>query len=168
MGLGLIPAYAFSYNFGFTSGIYLMLTYSICASIGKLTAGMFAEFLGRYNTLLFTSIITLFIMIILWLPFGSRSLPILYIVIAFVGFGSGSFTSLITACVGRICDSKGDIERLGRWIASMDRVVAGVTLVAMPLSASLLQNYGGAAMIGFAVGILALSILVLSGRCWAT
>lgn len=158
MGVGLIPAYVYAFGYNSSISFYLILTFNVCGSAGKLLTSFIAEMVGRYNTLLFTTIVTLFTMIVIWLPFGPRSSPMLYIAVAFFGFGTGSFVSLTMACTGHICSLRGDSASLGRWIASMDRVVAGVTLVAMPMSASLIQNYGATAMVGFSVGILALSI----------
>lgn len=92
-------------------------------------------------------------MLLLWLPFGEKSIVALYFSVILYGFGTGSFVSLSMACVGQICAGR-DIRR---WIVALDSAVSIATLIAIPVSSAFL-HLGGRPLVGFLISVLTLSI----------
>ncbi|KAI5372541.1 hypothetical protein J4E82_008737 [Alternaria postmessia] len=87
-GLGIMPTYAsISTDFPPDTGFYLIAVLNGVSCLGRLFPGYVADKIGRFNTLFVMILFTLLWMLVLWLPFGTTSLPALYAFAALFGFG---------------------------------------------------------------------------------
>lgn len=50
--------------------------------------------LGPLNTIILMNCFTLLAVLVVWLPFGASSVPVLYVVVILLGIGTGSFVPL--------------------------------------------------------------------------
>lgn len=95
--LGIVPTYA-SLSTGYPpdTGFYLISVLNGVSSIGRLLSGHLSDQYGRFNTLLASSVATLLIMLIVWLPFGQVHIGALYAFIAMFGFCTGTWMVCLT------------------------------------------------------------------------
>ena len=50
--------------------------------------------LGPINTIILMNILAFITVLVIWLPFGALTVPALYVVVVFMGIGTGSFVPL--------------------------------------------------------------------------
>ncbi|KAF2021538.1 MFS general substrate transporter [Aaosphaeria arxii CBS 175.79] len=162
--LGILPTYAtLSASFPPSTGFYLISVLNGVSCLGRILPGYAADKLGRFNTLLIMSIVTLIFMLVLWLPFGTTSLPSLYAFASLFGFGTGSWMALTPVCVGQLCRA----EEFGRYYGSMYFIASLATLVCIPISGELVEVVGPQAMVGFFCVVLGLSLVAFVFSRWA-
>ncbi|KAI8933665.1 hypothetical protein NX059_009386 [Plenodomus lindquistii] len=132
---------AFSYQ--------LIAIFNAGSCVGRWLPGMFADKLGRFNSMIFMLAVCSASSLTLWLPaslltpttssaaMAVRALSITYSVI--FGFASGSNISLTPVCVGQLCDT----NVYGRYYATCYTIVSFSTLTGIPIAGSILQMTGG-------------------------
>ncbi|KAF6813622.1 hypothetical protein CSOJ01_04506 [Colletotrichum sojae] len=125
---GLLPTYATTVELG--DIFYLTLVFSV------IIPGYFADGLGPFNVTIIMAIFTEATMLILWLPFGDTSAPVLYAVAFLLGIGTGSFVSTAATCLGRLCDAQDS----GTYIGCCYAVVSLATLIGNPASQAVLGD----------------------------
>jgi MFS family permease len=163
-GIGILPTYAtLSGHFPPDTGFYLVSVLNGVAFVGRILPGYLADKIGRFNTILIMTVFTLFFMSVLWLPFGHRSLPVLYSFAALFGFGSGSVFALSPACIGQMCRA----QDFGRYFGTMYSVASFATLVGIPMSGMLAQQVGLQVMVAFYCALLTVSLTSLVLSRWA-
>ncbi|KAF2007034.1 MFS general substrate transporter [Amniculicola lignicola CBS 123094] len=162
--LGILPTYAtLSTNYPPNTGFYLIAILNGVSCFGRILPGYVADKIGRFNTLLIMIVFTLFFMLVLWLPFGHKSLPALYCFAAFFGFGTGSWMALTPVCIGQLCRA----EEFGRYYGSMYFIASLATLICIPISGELVEVVGPQAMVGFFCVVLSLSLISFVFSRWA-
>ena len=162
--LGILPTYAtLTTNFSPDTGFYLIAILNGVSCLGRILPGYAADKIGRFNTLAIMIVFTLVFMLVLWLPFGSTSLPALYAFSALFGFGTGSWMALTPACIGQLCRA----EEYGRYYGSIYFIASLSTLVCIPISGELVEKVGPRAMVGFFCAILALGFVAFLFSRWA-
>jgi MFS family permease len=162
--LGILPTYTtLSTNFSPDTGFYLIALLNGVSCLGRVLPGYAADKIGRFNTLAIMIIFTLVFMLVLWLPFGTKSIEALYVFAALFGFGTGSWMGLTPACVGQLCRA----DEFGRYYGSMYFIASLATLVCIPISGELVQNVGPQAMVAFFSVILGLSFVCFIFSRWA-
>jgi MFS family permease len=162
--LGILPTYAtLTTSFSADTGFYLIAILNGVSCLGRILPGYAADKIGRFNTLAVMIVFTLVFMLVLWLPFGSTSLPALYAFSALFGFGTGSWMALTPACVGQLCRA----EEFGRYYGSMYFIASLATLICIPISGELVESVGPQPMVGFFCAILALSLMAFLFSRWA-
>jgi MFS family permease len=163
-GIGILPTYVtMSGDFPADTGFYLISVLNGVAFIGRILPGILADRVGRFNTLVILMVFTLLSMLLLWLPFGHKSLPALYAFAVLFGFGTGGIFGLAPACMGQMCKA----HEFGRHLGTMYSMVSFATLVGIPMSGMLAQQVGLQAMVGFYCAILTLSLVSLVFSRWA-
>ncbi|KAH6616418.1 major facilitator superfamily domain-containing protein [Boeremia exigua] len=162
--LGILPTYAtLSTTFSADTGFFIIATLNGVSCLGRILPGYVADKIGRFNTLAIMIVFTLVFMLVLWLPFGSTSLPALYTFSALFGFGTGSWMALTPACVGQLCRA----DEFGRYYGSMYFIASLATLICIPISGELVEKVGPQPMVGFLTAILALSLIACLFSRWA-
>jgi MFS family permease len=162
--LGIFPTYATSIPaYPADAGFYLISIMNGVSCIGRLVPGYVSDKIGRFNTLWIAIVFTLASMLILWLPFGDKSLTILYIFSAFFGFGTGSWMALVPACIGQLCRA----EEFGRYYGTLYFVASLSTLVCIPIGGELIQVVGPRFLVGFYCVVLAFALFTFTLSRWA-
>ena len=162
--LGILPTYAtMTTNYPPKTGFYLISILNGLSCIGRLLPGYVADKIGRFNTLLIMIVFTLACMLVMWLPFGAKSLPVLYTFTALFGFGTGSWMALTPVCIGQLCRA----EEFGQYYGTLYFIASLATLVCIPISGELVEVVGPQAMVGFFCAVLGLSLISFVLSRWA-
>lgn len=161
--LGILPTYATSADYPAATGFYLISVLNGISCLGRVLPGYLADRIGRFNTLLIFVVLTLFFMLVLWLPVGATSLPATFVFAALFGFGTGSWMALTPACIGQLCRA----EEFGRYYGTLYFIASLATLVCIPISGQLIENVGPKAMVGFYCAVLGLSMVCFALSRWA-
>ena len=108
----IIPAFALITSVG--DQFYLMVAYNLSvlpknylprrvpkltriyrgAIVGRVVPPTISDHLGAFNMLAFMTTWSLVTTLAIWLPFGAKSAPALYVVVVLMGIGTGSFSPL--------------------------------------------------------------------------
>jgi MFS family permease len=101
--LAYITSYALEENYS-TSFAYDILPILNAGSVfGRWLPGFVSDIIGRYNTSLVVTVVTIFCVFAIWLPFGNQTAGLVFFAVIF-GLASGSNISL-TPVVSIICSS---------------------------------------------------------------
>jgi MFS family permease len=162
--LGIFPTYATSIPaFPADAGFYLISIMNGVSCIGRLVPGYVSDKIGRFNTLWIAIVFTLAAMLILWLPFGDKSLNVLYVFAGIFGFGTGSWMALVPACIGQLCRA----EEFGRYYGTLYFVASLSTLVCIPIGGELIEVVGPKFLVGFYCVVLAFTLVTFTLSRWA-
>ena len=117
--LTYISSYTLAHGASSAFGFQILALLNTGSFFGRITAGLIADIMGRFNTLVLTILLCVVTILTLWLPAG-HSKPLLIIFALSFGFASGSNLSLAPVCVGQLCKT----ENYGRYYASCWMVVS--------------------------------------------
>lgn len=117
--ISYISSYALDHGFSNSFSYQILAILNVGSFFGRWLPGFFADFLGRFNTLIATVALCLLCNACLWLPAGS-SMALLVIYALLFGFSSGSNISLTPVCVGQLCKT----EHYGRYYATAYTIVS--------------------------------------------
>ncbi|KAL2814549.1 major facilitator superfamily domain-containing protein [Aspergillus cavernicola] len=136
--ISYISAYALSHGTSEALSYQTLAFLNVGSVFGRAIPGFFADYSGRFNTLIVTVALCLVCNACLWLPAGdSVSVMIVYCVI--FGFASGSNISLTPVCISQLCK----IENYGRYYATSYTIVSFGTLTGMPIAGEILARCHG-------------------------
>jgi MFS family permease len=162
--LGILPTYAtISTDYPPDTGFYLIAVLNGVSCLGRLLPGYLSDKIGRFNTLAIFIITTEIVMLAIWLPFGTTSLPALYVFTAFFGFGTGCWMALVPACIGQLCSA----QDFGRYYGTSYFVASLAALVCIPISGELLEAVGPQVMVGFYIAICGMTFCTFVASRWA-
>ncbi|KAL3305279.1 major facilitator superfamily transporter [Colletotrichum asianum] len=153
----LLPAFAVEAGFPSSSGFTLVATLNGCSCLGRLLPGFAGDHVGHFDVILFMVTLTFVFTAVLFVPFGTKSVGVLYAFAGLWGFGSGSFLSITPVCVGKTCDPKD----YGRYYGTCTFVVAFGALGSLPAGGALLEQVGP-----LVAATLYLGTVVLGGACF--
>ncbi|KAJ5628945.1 hypothetical protein N7490_011173 [Penicillium lividum] len=136
--ISYISSYALDQGFSSKFSYQILAILNVGSFFGRWLPGFFADFLGRFNTLIATVALCLLCNACLWLPAGN-SLALLVIYALLFGFASGSNISLTPVCVGQLCKT----ENYGRYYATAYTIVSFGTLTGMPIAGEILARCNG-------------------------
>ncbi|KAJ5574292.1 uncharacterized protein N7459_008719 [Penicillium hispanicum] len=136
--ISYISSYALNHGFSHQFSYQILAILNVGSFFGRWLPGFFADFLGRFNTLIATVALCLLCNACLWLPAGN-SLALLVIYAIFFGFSSGSNISLTPVCVGQLCKT----ENYGRYYATAYTVVSFGSLTGIPIAGEILARCNG-------------------------
>jgi MFS family permease len=117
--ISYISSYALDHGFSTQFSYQILAILNVGSFFGRGLPGFFADFLGRFNTLIATVALCVLCNACLWLPAGS-SMALLVIYALLFGFSSGSNISLTPVCVGQLCKT----ENYGRYYATAYTIVS--------------------------------------------
>ncbi|KAJ5693176.1 hypothetical protein N7462_002599 [Penicillium macrosclerotiorum] len=136
--ISYISSYALDHGFSTQFSYQILAILNVGSFFGRWLPGFFADFLGRFNTLIATVALCLLCNACLWLPAGS-SMALLVIYALLFGFSSGSNISLTPVCVGQLCKT----EHYGRYYATAYTIVSFGTLTGIPIAGEILTRCDG-------------------------
>ncbi|KAF6815164.1 MFS monocarboxylate transporter [Colletotrichum musicola] len=154
---GLLPTFAVEAGFPSSSGFALVAVLNGCSCLGRLLPGFAGDHVGHFDVILFMVTLTSVFTAVLFVPFGTRSVGVLYAFAGLWGFGSGSFLSITPVCVGKTCEPKD----YGRYYGTCTFVVSFGALIALPAGGALLEKIGPVG-----ASSLYLACVVLGGVCF--
>lgn len=117
--ISYISSYALSHNVSTKLSYQMLAILNAGSFFGRGIPGFFADYLGRFNTLIVTVALCLICCSCLWLPAGD-SLALIIVYSAIFGFASGSNISLTPVCIGQLCKT----EHYGRYYATSYTIVS--------------------------------------------
>lgn len=120
----------------------LLAILNAVSCFGRYLPGYIADKVGRYNTMIVSTLLSLISVMCFWLPDAlADDTPSLGLIIAFVvifGFSSGSNISLTPICIGQLCET----QEYGRYYASAYTIVSFGCLTGIPIAGSLVGATG--------------------------
>lgn len=117
--ISYISSYALDHGVSERFSYQILAILNAGSFFGRWLPGFFADFLGRFNTLIVTVALCLICVACLWLPAGDN-LPVIVVFAVLFGFSSGSNISLTPVCIGQLCKT----EHYGRYYATAYTVVS--------------------------------------------
>ena len=117
--ISYISSYALDHGVSENFSYQILAILNAGSFFGRWLPGFFADYLGRFNTLIATVAMCLLCVACLWLPAGDN-LPLMIVFSVCFGFSSGSNISLTPVCVGQLCKT----EHYGRYYATAYTVVS--------------------------------------------
>jgi MFS family permease len=162
--LGILPTYA-QFNQGYppSTGFYLISVLNGSSSLGRILPGLMSGSMGAFNMLSVMLAVTLFWMLVLWLPLAASNLAALYAFCALFGFGTGSWMSLTPLCIGQLCEA----EEFGRHYGTSYFIVSLAFLICVLVSGQLIEVVGEDALVGFFCAALGMALLLYILSRWA-
>ncbi|KAL2867979.1 MCT family MFS transporter [Aspergillus lucknowensis] len=136
--ISFISSYALAHGTSETLSYQMLAFLNVGSVIGRALPGFFADYVGRFNTLIVTVALCLACNACLWLP-ASDSVPVMIVYCVIFGFASGSNISLTPVCISQLCK----IENYGRYYATSYTVVSFGTLTGMPIAGEILSRCNG-------------------------
>ncbi|KAK3936077.1 major facilitator superfamily domain-containing protein [Diplogelasinospora grovesii] len=159
---GSIPSIAVATKFG-ESQFYLMMAYNIGSIVGRTLPPFLSDRkFGPINTATIMTIFTLLTVLVIWLPFGTLDVAALYVVVALMGIGTGSFVPLGVSCVSALCEP----GSTGTWLGSAYTIISIATLIANPVTAAIFGRYGSDALVAFLAAILSSGLISVIALRW--
>jgi MFS family permease len=122
----------------------LVTLLNVGSAIGRFVPGLFADRVGRFNSMIVLLILCGLAALGLWLPATLIHEPNMVrdMTISFAllfGFASGANISLTPVCVGQLCRT----DEYGRYYATCYTLVSFGTLTGIPIAGFLLKACGG-------------------------
>ncbi|XEU97426.1 hypothetical protein FSHL1_002712 [Fusarium sambucinum] len=150
---GNLPTLSFRAGNPVETGYNLIAIINGVGCVGRIASGLLGDRYGHCNVLIIAILLTAIGMGGSLLPFGTTRVNALYAFAAIWGMGSGFFSSLIPACVGKTCEHKD----YGQYLGTINFTVSFSLLMTVPIGGQMLQELGGQALAGLYVGVLCLS-----------
>ncbi|KAK4184491.1 riboflavin transporter MCH5 [Podospora australis] len=159
-GLGMVPTWALAKGFERESTFVILAVISGGSGAGRLTAGAISDRIGRFNTMILTTIFSIITTFAVWLLVDAHRMWLLYLYGALFGFGTGCVISVGPICVGQLTVP----SKFGQYYGTSYSVVSFSSLLCIPLSASILDHLGtrGFVLVFGAVLLSALAAFVLA------
>ena len=109
------------------SRAYLLLTLvNVCGIPSRLVSGYAADKYGRFNVMIFTSLLTTIVVFAIWFP-AKGNVTQLYIFAVLFGISTSAVILLIPACAGQICPA----ESFGKVYGTMYFFLGPLTILGM-------------------------------------
>lgn len=135
-------AYLSSYTLyrGFSSDLsyQVLVILNVGSIFGRWLPGFYADSIGRYNTMILTTILTVVSVLGIWLSAGDTKAGLVVFALTF-GFASGSNISLTPVCIGQLCHT----ENYGRYFATCYTIVSIGCLTGIPIAGEIEASNNG-------------------------
>ncbi|PWN41356.1 MFS general substrate transporter [Ceraceosorus guamensis] len=157
-----LPSLAASQGVASTAIFYLASASNGASILGRLTAGLLGDKLGRYNILIISLSLSGLIIFstIAALPLrGQEAKRTIFAIATVYGFFSGAFFALQAAAVTSLAPSA---NRVGEWIAMLYLAVSLPALFGPPIGAQLFQTRGYTAALAFAGCMVSAGAIVVT------
>ncbi|PSS23243.1 hypothetical protein M430DRAFT_97974 [Amorphotheca resinae ATCC 22711] len=136
--LTYITSYAISKHYSQAFSYQVLPILNAGSVFGRWLPGFYSDIIGRYNTTLLFTILTIFSIFVIWLPFGAHTAGLVVFCLLF-GFASGSNISLTPVCIGQLCETRD----YGRYYATCYTIVSLGCLTGVPIAGAILERCGG-------------------------
>jgi MFS family permease len=136
--LTYITSYALEKNYSTAFAYQILPILNVGSVFGRWLPGLYSDIIGRYNTCVLVTILTIISIFAIWLPFGGHTAGIVIFALLF-GFSTGSNISLAPVCIGQQCDTRD----YGRYYATCYLLVSFGCLTGIPIAGAILDACGG-------------------------
>lgn len=170
--LGYISTYAMHKGFSESFAYHLIPIMNAGSVFGRALPGYYADFIGPFNTCIFSVLLSMVACLCVWLPSGHTTAGIVIFAIMF-GFGSGTGIAIAPVCIGRLCKT----QEYGRYYATTYTIVSFACLIGIPIGGSVVgandgEYHGliiltGTVYVGSLVFFLWAKASVLGWKQWA-
>lgn len=92
---GLLPTFAAAAGTSASTGFILIAVLNSCSAVGRVLPGLAGDRFGHFDVFLLMALVTAILTGVIFVPFGSTSVGVLYGFAALWGFGSGSWLSIM-------------------------------------------------------------------------
>ena len=137
---GQLNSEAVSGSAAFAYQLLAILNAASC--FGRYLPGYIADKVGRYNTMIVSTLLCLVAVMGFWLPDAlvdsPPSIALMIVFVVLFGFASGSNISLIPICIGQLCDT----QEYGRYYASAYTIASFGCLTGIPIAGNLIKVMG--------------------------
>ncbi|GAB1317727.1 Riboflavin transporter MCH5 [Madurella fahalii] len=159
-GLGMVPTWAMAKGFAEESTYIIIAVMSGGSGVGRLAAGAISDQIGRFNTMILTTIFSIVTTFAIWIQVETHRIWLFYLFAALFGFGTGCVISLGPVCVGQLTDP----GKFGQYYGTSYSVASLSSLLCIPLSAVILDSVGtqGFVLIFGAVLLVALAAFTVA------
>lgn len=100
--LTFVSSYSMMLGNSETLSYNLLTASNACGILGRYLPGYLADkYMGRFNIMITTISLSIFLQLVVWLPFGNK-LKALWAFVCLYGFSTGSIFSLTPVCIGQI------------------------------------------------------------------
>ncbi|KAK3361949.1 major facilitator superfamily protein [Lasiosphaeria ovina] len=153
-GLGMVPTWATAQGFSSDSTYAILATMSGGSGFGRLTAGAISDRIGRFNTMILTTIFSIITTFGVWLLVETYRMWLFYLFAAMFGFGTGCVISVGPICVGQLTKP----SKFGQFYGTSYSVVSFSALLCIPLSAAILDGLGTRGFVLIFGGVLLIAL----------
>jgi MFS family permease len=163
-----LTSFALSHGINTSLSYQVMSIFSATSIVGRIITGVIADWIGRFNVMIFTAGVCAISSFTLWLISEDNRAAILSFVALF-GFWSGPAISLSPVCVAQVCQTTNYGKRYG----TVSFLVGITLLVIIPVAGAVLRsqnstkpetNYSGLiCLCGFAYAISSISAFLAKG-----
>ncbi|KAL3491564.1 major facilitator superfamily domain-containing protein [Aspergillus germanicus] len=129
-----IPTQAQRYGMSTYLASYLLTILNAGSVFGRIIPPYIADHIGRFNTMILTTIVSIILVLALWLPSRTNATAITFAVL--YGFSGGSAVSLAPALIAQISDIREIGVRSGTYFA----ISAFAALTGTPIAGALLPE----------------------------
>jgi MFS family permease len=136
--LTYISSYALYQGFSTDFSFQVLVILNVGSIFGRWLPGFYADKIGRYNTMILTTILTVVSVLGIWLPVGGTKAGIVVFALLF-GLASGSNISLTPVCIGQLCRT----ENYGRYYATCYTIVSIGCLTGIPIVGEIIAKNNG-------------------------
>jgi len=136
--LAYISSYALYQGFSSDFAYQALVILNVGSIFGRWLPGFYADSIGRYNTMILTTILTVVSVLGVWLPVGNTKAGLVVFALMF-GFASGSNISLTPVCIGQLCRT----ENYGRYYATCYTIVSIGCLTGIPIVGEIIESNNG-------------------------
>ena len=136
--LTYIASYASYVGIEYTLAYGTIVFLNVGAIAGRFLAGITADWIGRFNTMVLASLGAAVLTLALWMA-SSNSLSAIIVYAVFFGFFSGSAISIIPVCISQVCEMKDYGKRNG----TAYTIVSLGTLTGIPIAGAIQQRDNG-------------------------
>lgn len=134
-GITYLASYALAQGQTQSMAYSLLTILNATGMVGRWISGLIADRFGRFNTLIGSSFIAAFTVLVVWLPFGHKSVGIIMFAVLH-GFTNGAIYALIPVCVGQISKT----QEYGRRYGCMYFFGSFGVLLGIPMSGALIRG----------------------------
>lgn len=134
-GLTYLTSYALAQGKSENTSYFLLTILNATSILGRWATGAFSDKVGRFNTLIGSSLFAATTVLVIWLPFG-KSIVGLIIFALLHGFTNGGILSLSPVCCGQISKTRDYGKRYG----AMYFLGSFGILVGIPISGALIKG----------------------------
>lgn len=152
-----LPSYTIYHGYSENDAFMVLIVYNCVGLPGRYLPNYFGDKFGRFNIMFISVFVSAVLILVNWLPFGSK-LGNLYCFSALYGFFSSTILSLTPVCCAQISKT----EDFGKRYGTVYFLVSFGNLIALPIGGAIIGDGSGYQALIILAGVTCLA----SALCW--